>query len=32
MMTPEEKVAALDRLLQRQIEAELPRLFAATSQ
>jgi len=32
MMTPDEKVAALDRLLQRQIESELPRLFAATSQ
>lgn len=32
MMTPGEKVAALDRLLQRQIEFELPRLFAATNQ
>jgi len=32
MMTPDEKVAALDRLLQRQIESELPRLFTATSQ
>jgi hypothetical protein len=32
MMTPGEKVAALDRLLQRQIESELPRLFAAASQ
>ena len=32
MMTPDEKVAALDRLLQRQIESELPRLFAVTNQ
>jgi hypothetical protein len=32
MMTPDEKVAALDRLLQRQIESEVPRLFAAASQ
>ena len=32
MMTPDEKVAALDRLLQRQIESELPRLFATASQ
>lgn len=32
MMTPSEKVAALDRLLQRHIESELPRLFAAASQ
>jgi len=32
MMSPGDKVAALDRLLQRQIESELPRLFAATSQ
>jgi len=32
MMTPEDKVAALDRLLQRQIESELPLLFAATNQ
>lgn len=32
MMTPGEKVAALDRLLQRQIESELPRLFAAAAQ
>ncbi|HEX5639244.1 MAG TPA: hypothetical protein VFX81_05545 [Burkholderiaceae bacterium] len=32
MMTPGEKVAALDRLLQRHIESELPRLFAAASQ
>jgi hypothetical protein len=32
MMTPDEKVAALDRLLQRQIETELPRLFAAAAQ
>lgn len=32
MMTPADKVAALDRLLQRQVESELPRLFAATGQ
>jgi hypothetical protein len=32
MMTPGEKVAALDRLLQRRIESELPRLFAETGQ
>ena len=32
MMTPGEKVAALDRLLQRRIESDLPRLFAETGQ
>jgi hypothetical protein len=32
MMTPGEKVEALDRLLQRRIESDLPRLFAETGQ